>query len=115
MSRERAKGSAFERRVRDFLRERLATDANRLPAGAAKDVGDVHVDGLPVTFECKDHARMELSAWLDEAVRESDNAGTAFGVVVHHRRGRGAKRFDETYVTMRLGDFAQLMRDWMEQ
>lgn len=113
MSRERAKGSAFERRVRDFLRDRLGTDANRLPAGAAKDVGDVHVDGLPVTIECKDHRRMELSSWLDEAVRESENARTAFGAVVHHRVGRGAKRFDETYVTMRLGDWAELVREWM--
>ena len=46
-------------------------------------------------------------------MRESDNAGTRFGVVVHHRPGRGAKRFEDTYVTMRLGDFAQLMREWM--
>lgn len=113
MSREKAKGSAFERKVRDFLRDRLGVEANRLPAGAAKDVGDVHADGLPVAIECKNHARMELSRWMDEAVRESDNAGTRFGVVVHHRPGRGAKRFEDTYVTMRLGDFAQLVKEWM--
>ena len=34
---------------------------------------------------------------------------TRCGVVVHHRRGRGAARIADSYVTMRLGDFAALL------
>ena len=52
---------------------------------------------------------MALAEWMDEAERESGNAGTRCGVVVHHRRGRGAARIADSYVTMRLGDFAALL------
>ena len=62
-----------------------------------------------MTIECKNHARMALAEWMDEAERESGNAGTRCGVVVHHRRGRGAARIADSYVTMRLGDFAALL------
>lgn len=115
MSRERAKGTRFETQVAAFLAESLGARAVRLGMGGIHDVGDVHVDGLDVTVECKNCRRMELGGWLDEAVRESENAGTALGVVAHHRKGCGDARIADTYLTMRLGDFAALMRELIER
>lgn len=114
MSRQRDKGTKFETMVAAYLAEVLGADAHRLGMGGANDRGDVHVDGLGVTIECKNCQRMELAAWLDEAVRESERAQTALGAVVHHRKGRGSARVADSYVTMRLGDFAALMLKLME-
>ena len=114
MSREKAKGSRFERQVAEFLSDALGIDAHRMVAGAANDKGDVYglvVNGRAVTVECKNHRRMELSGWVDEAARESANAGTCCGIVIHHRPGRGARRFEETYVTMTLGGFVELVKE----
>lgn len=112
-SREKAKGTRFERRVADYLSEALGIETLRMIAGAANDKGDVwglSVGGHPVTVECKNRARLELSRWVDEAARESANAGTCCGIVVHHRPGRGAKRFGDTYVTMTLDSLVELVR-----
>jgi len=109
MSRQREKGTWFETAVSGFLAEALGAVVHRLGMGGVNDRGDIHVDGLDMTIECKNHARMALAEWMDEAERESGNAGTRCGVVVHHRRGRGAARIADSYVTMRLGDFAALL------
>lgn len=109
MSRERAKGTWYEGAVCAYLGHVLGARTNRLGMGGTRDVGDVHVDGLDVTIECKNCQRMQLGEWVDEAVRESENAGTRMGVVVHHRKGRGTALIADSYVTMRLGDFAALM------
>lgn len=109
MSRQREKGTWFETTVAAYLAEVLGRVVMRLGMGGVNDRGDLHVDGLDMTIECKNHARMALAEWMDEAERESGNAGTRCGVVVHHRRGRGAARIADSYVTMRLGDFAALL------
>ena len=109
MSRQRAKGTWYETAVSAYLAEVLGRVVMRLGMGGVNDRGDLHVDGLDMTIECKNHARMALAEWMDEAERESANAGSRFGVVVHHRRGRGAARIADAYVTMQLGDFAALI------
>lgn len=109
MSRQREKGTWFETAVSAYLAEVLRRVVMRLGMGGVNDRGDIHVDGLDMTIECKNQARMALAEWMDEAERESGNAGTRCGVVVHHRRGRGAARIADSYVTMRLGDFAALI------
>lgn len=109
MSREREKGTRFETQVAAYLTEVLGTDAHRLGMGGTNDRGDVHVDGLSVTVECKNCQRMELAKWVDEAARESANAGTTVGAVAHHRKGCGVARIADSYVTLRLGDFAALL------
>lgn len=115
MSRQREKGTWFETTVAAYLAEVLGKAVMRLGMGGTNDRGDIHVDGLDMTIECKNHARMALAEWMDEAERESANAGSRFGVVVHHRRGRGAARIADSYVTMRLGDFAALLSMILEE
>ena len=109
MSRERQRGTWFETAVSAYLAEALGRVVMRLGMGGVNDRGDIHVDGLDMTIECKNHARMALAEWVDEAERESANAGTRCGVVVHKRKGRGNTRIADSYVTMRLGDFAALI------
>ena len=70
MSRQREKGTWFETAVSGFLAEALGAVVHRLGMGGVNDRGDIHVDGLDMTIECKNHARMALAEWMDEAERE---------------------------------------------
>ncbi len=103
------KGSAFEREVAAFLREHGHPYAERAyGAGRPQDVGDI--DGLPgFVIEAKAHRSLDLASFVDEAVSEAHNAGTgAVPVVVAKRRGNAV---GESYVVLRLADFAALMAE----
>lgn len=119
MSKQRQRGTSFESMVVDWLNERMGTDEfHRLGMGGTHDEGDVwglFSHGKRVVCECKNHRAMALSEWLDEAEAERGNADALASVVVHKRKGRGAKSFGETYVTMTLEDLAAILtgeRKW---
>ena len=118
MSRQRAKGTSFETVVTRFLHDRLG-DARimRMPLHGSKDRGDIAgirtLLGETVVIECKNHARLDLGTWIQEAAAERGNADAGLAVVVHKRHGRGIARAQ--YVTMTLDDFAVLLgadREW---
>lgn len=113
MSRQKTKGTSFESMVVDWLNQRLGTDTfHRLGMGGIHDEGDVwglFSHGRRVVVECKNHARMALSEWLDEAEVERGNADALASVVVHKRRGKGWKAFGQTYVTMTLEDLVAIV------
>lgn len=120
MSRQRTKGTTFETQLVDWLNERFHGERtfHRLGMGGANDMGDVwglFAHGKRVVIECKNHLKMALSEWLDEAERERTNAGALASVVVHKRKGRGAKRFGENYVTLTLEDFAAIVTGEREE
>jgi hypothetical protein len=102
----RRKGSAFERDVVRYLQDHGFPDAERAyGAGRPEDIGDVV--GVPgITVEVKNHARLELASWVDEADRERVNARQPFAVVVAKRRGKSAER---SYVVTSLESFARLV------
>lgn len=106
MSKEKAKGSAFEQQVVDYMRGALQDSRiERRVANGVNDRGDVSgvmLRGKRTVLECKNHRKMELSQWLDEAEAERGNDGAEFAFVVHKRRGCGAKNMGETYVTCTL-------------
>ena len=64
------------------------------------------ITDCPLSIEVKDHARMELAAWLDQAVAQAEPG--APGVVFHHRRGKGNPA--DWYATMRVSDLLALVR-----
>ncbi len=104
----KAKGSRFEARIRDYLHDQGAPHAERLPAGAQADRGDL--TGTPgVVWECKDHKRIELAGWCDELVTEMRHANAEIGAVVHHRKGMGNPAMD--YATLPLFVYCRLLRD----
>jgi hypothetical protein len=87
MSKSRAKGTAWESAIVDFLRERGAPHAERRALGGANDRGDIA--GIPgVVIEAKSAARLELSAWLAEAEAERANDGADLAAVWIKKRGK---------------------------
>ena len=107
MSKQRAKGTRWESRIRDWLQAEGFT-VHRQPAHGANDKGDLHV-GSDVIVEAKDQARHSLAEWLDEATVEAGNAGRAAGVVWFHRRGKSSPA--DGYVLLDGRTFAWLLRE----
>ena len=111
MSKSQRKGATFEQMCADYITEKTGDEVIRKRTGGAYDKGDLHgvkCRGKRVTVECKDHRKMELSQWLDEAEVERGNDDGEYGIVIHHRKGKGAARFGENYVTMTLDTFLSI-------
>lgn len=108
MGKSQAKGARFEQLCAEYIQSRTGDEIIRKRLGGAYDKGDLHgvrVLGKRVTVECKDCQKMQLSKWLDEAETERCNDDGEYGVVIHHRKGRGKKNMGDTYVTMTLDTF----------
>ena len=87
MSKSKAKGTAWESAIVDYLRGHGAEQVERRALGGINDRGDIA--GIPgVVIEAKSAARIDLSGWLDEAEKERINDGAAYGVVWFKRRGK---------------------------
>ncbi len=104
-SSSRRKGNRAELAVAKLLRAegwqaRTSRSVQGVQGGA-----DLITD-CPLSIEVKDHARMELAAWLDQAVAQAEPG--APGVVFHHRRGKGNPA--DWYATMRVSDLLALVR-----
>jgi hypothetical protein len=61
------------------------------------------ITNLPVSVECKAQARLDLSGWLDQAIKDADDCPAA---VFIKRRGRPT---DKSYVVMRADQFLELV------
>ncbi|MFE1129594.1 hypothetical protein ACFW6R_23310 [Streptomyces albidoflavus] len=115
----KAKGTAWESAVRDFLNGFLrlvdedgrfldpgdGMNVRRAAQEGARDVGDVHA--APFILECKDVKNPAVPSWLRQARVEARHAGFPFGVAVHKRRGMavavGRVHFDvRTWTRVRL-------------
>ena len=112
MSAQRAKGTRLERQVADYLAEKLSDDRiDRMPLRGGQDRGDIAgvrtILGEKVVIECKNHNRLELARWVDEAEVERGNADAKVAAVAHKRRGKGDAA--DQYVTLTLRDFAILL------
>lgn len=108
MSKSSTKGARFEQACAEYISSMTGEEVIRKRLGGAFDKGDLHGVrhmGKRVTVECKDCRKAELSQWVDEAEAERANDGGEYGVVIHHRKGKGAARFGENYVTMTLDTF----------
>lgn len=80
---QKAKGSAFERLVRDYLAEVIPCE--RIPPGATLDRGDLWT--AHAVIQCKNHRLLSLGAWLAATAQQQQNAGKRFGVLVVKRKG----------------------------
>lgn len=105
----RRKGNVYEVAVAAWLRSKgFRAITSRDGRGGAQGGSDVITD-LPVCIEAKNHARHDLSGWLDQAV--NDAAGDPASVWVK-RRGKGD--VGESFVVMRAEDFVALVRPDVE-
>ena len=70
MNPQKAKGSAFERLIRDYLAQTIPCE--RIPAGATLDRGDLWTPTCAI--QCKNHRTLRLSEWLAETCEQQGNA-----------------------------------------
>lgn len=99
----RDRGKRAEQQVARWLRSYgWAAATTRATSGAQQ--GDDLVTDTGLSWEVKDHARLELAAWVDQAVGQS---GGRPAVVVHKRRGVGSP--DGWYCTMTGSDLMRLL------
>lgn len=112
MSMQAQKGATFEQDTSDYLAAALGDDRiERRVKHGTNDRGDIaglRIHGKRVVVECKNHRRMELAEWVDEAEIERGNDDADYGIVVHKRRGCGKAKFGGNYVTMTLETFAAI-------
>lgn len=112
MSMQAQKGATFEQDTSDYLADALGDDRiERRVKHGTNDRGDIaglRIHGKRVVVECKNHKRMELAEWVDEAETERGNDDAEYGIVIHKRRGCGKAKFGGNYVTMTLETFAAI-------
>jgi hypothetical protein len=108
MSRERAKGTAWESTIVNYLQGRGWVHAERRALAGALDKGDIA--GVPgVVIEAKNCKQINLAQFLTEANTERANAGAAIGVAWVKRRGKASA--GDGYVVMDGDTFTQLLKD----
>lgn len=106
MNKSKRKGTAAETAVVTYLQDNGFPSVERRSLSGANDRGDIA--GLrDFIVEVKDHARMDLAGWVEEARVERINANAEHAVVWHKRRGRGSP--GDWYVTMTGEDFLRLL------
>lgn len=105
-SRNKAKGSAWERAIVDCLRTVGWPFAERRIAGAVKDRGDI-AGVVGVVIEAKNTASRNLAGWITETEVERVNDGAWLGVVWHKRTGKASAA--DGYVTMTGAQFVELL------
>lgn len=112
MSRQVEKGTKFETAICGYLSRVLGATIERRAKHGTNDTGDisgVFIGDKPVVIEAKDRAKLAFPQWLDEAEVERENADAEYGVVVAHRKGKGASSMGEQYVVMTLETFAAII------
>jgi len=104
-----AKGTAWETKIERLLQE-AGYDATRIVKRGAEDHGDVEIR-LPVgriTVEAKNERKYTLNEYVEEASKESENAGTMFGVAWVHRARKASPA--DGYVVMSGAQFIEILR-----
>lgn len=107
MSKSRAKGTAWESKIIDLLRERGWPNAERRALNGANDRGDV-AGVVGICIEAKSAQRIELATWVDEAEKERANDRADLGAVWIKRRGKSSAK--DGYVVMTGDSFVWLLR-----
>jgi hypothetical protein len=105
-SRNKAKGSAWERAIVEHLRNAGWPYAERRIAGAAKDRGDI-AGVVGIVIEAKNTASRNLAGWIEETEVERVNDNAWLGVVWHKRTGKSSAA--DGYVTMTGAQFTALL------
>jgi hypothetical protein len=105
-SKNKAKGSAWERAIVQQLRTDGFDVERMYGAGRQDDRGDIR--GLDNwTIEAKDHGKFALSEWLQELDNEMSNAGTEYGAVLIKKRQAAT---DQAYILVPWSVLIKLLR-----
>lgn len=115
-NRNKAKGTAFETLVKNYLNNKGFKNARRAVLEGAEDKGDIHgihhrSTGWQVCVQCKNQRSFDLSGWLNATVEQAGRLGDAHPVLVVKRPGKGEKAVGESYAVMRLDDLIALLEE----
>ena len=115
-NKHKAKGTAFETLIKDYLISKNFTEARRAVLAGENDTGDIH--GIQqettlrnVCLQCKNQKKWDISGWLDATVEQARRLKNALPVLIVKRSGKGAKAVGDSYVVMRLDDFVELLQE----
>jgi hypothetical protein len=100
---QKAKGSAFERLIRDYLAQ--AIPCERIPAGAEIDRGDLWTPAACI--QCKNHRSLSLGAWLSQTIQQQFSANKPLHALVVKRKGTTDPA--DQFVVMSLEQFRDLL------
>ena len=106
MSKSKAKGTAFETLIVNYLRE-FYPNVERRTLSGVHDKGDIAGTNKKLIWECKDHKTLNFSGWLKESEIERGNANAEYGIVVAKRRGYGDA--GSQYAVLTLEALVQLL------
>lgn len=115
MSKQRAKGTKFETAVAEYLRLATGMNVERNPLYGDGDRGDLRglkIKDEPVTIECKNTKKLELSDFLKQAEKEAANNLSDYGIVIWKRPKIGIDNPIKTAdhaVIMTLSTFTQIV------
>ena len=119
MSKQKRKGSDFEKRCAQWLTERLGVEVRRNPLMGALDQGDLFgivIGGKHFTVECKDYSgKYRLPEWSEELEREMGHCDTDIGTVIFKMAGAGPKHMGDQGVFMRLETLCSLIDGMVEK
>jgi hypothetical protein len=115
-NKHKAKGTAFETLIKDYLVAKGFPDARRAVLAGENDTGDIHGIQQRITLrnaclQCKNQKKWDLSGWLNATIEQAKRLKNALPVLIVKRAGNGAKTVGESYVVMRLDDFVELLQD----
>lgn len=115
MNRSKAKGTAWETTLVNWLRERLSDDRiERRALHGSVDLGDIYglyAHGSVGVIEAKSYKSWgphDLDVWKAQTLAERDNADADWGLLVPKHYGIGAKRLGLTPAYITHGDLERL-------
>jgi len=115
-NKHKAKGTAFETLIKDYLISKNFTEARRAVLAGENDTGDIH--GIQhettlrnVCLQCKNQKKLDLSGWLNVTIEQARRLKNALPVLIIKRSGKGKKTIGDSYVVMRLNDFVELLKE----
>lgn len=112
MSKQKQKGTWFETKVCEYLKEKLGLPIERRTLAGINDKGDIAgvrtKNGTEIVIECKNHSTYKLTEWMREARREGENAG-CISAVVFKAAGVGETRMGDQFVLLGLREFTELI------
>lgn len=104
----RTKGTRWESQIVAALIAAGWPHAERRSLNGAHDKGDIA--GIPgLVIEAKDHKRLTLAEFVDQATTEATNANAPIGVAWLHRKGKSSPL--DGYVVMTGATFVQLLKE----
>ena len=113
MSKAKAKGTAAETALVNWLREHGFPGAERRALGGGgfgEDLGDI--TGTPcLAWEVKNHKSYKFPEWLQETKIETENAKADFGILVVKPNGVGLSRPGDWWAMMKVEDIVNLLRE----